>query len=58
MRDYSCVVKLTESEEIPITIFPITCCTEQTEIPYRTAEYYSYVNTAAVNPTTTLTVHS
>jgi len=34
------------------------CCTEQTEISYRTAEYYSYVNTAVVNPTTTLTVHS
>ena len=31
-----------------ITSFSITCCTEQTDIPYRTAEHYSYVHTAAV----------
>ena len=55
-----------ESDEISVTSFSITCCTEQTEIAYRTAEHYSYVNTAAVtsdhNPhctlTTILTVHS
>ena len=49
----------TESDEISITSFSITCCTEQTDIPYRTAEHYSYVNTAAVtsdhNPHCTLT---
>ena len=49
----------TESYEISITSFSTTCCTEQTDIPYRTAEHYSYVNTAAVtsdhNPHCTLT---
>ena len=48
----------TESYEISITSFSITCCTEQTDIPYRTAEHYSYVNTATVtsdhNPHCTL----
>ena len=38
----------TQSDEISITSFSITCCTEQTDIPYRTAEHYSCVNTAAV----------
>jgi hypothetical protein len=38
----------TESNEISINIFSITCCTEQTDIPYCVAEHYSYVNTAAV----------
>ena len=37
-----------ESDEISITSFSVTCCTEQTDIAYRTAEHYSYVNTAAV----------
>jgi hypothetical protein len=51
----------TESDEISITIFSITCRTEMnnTDIPYRTAEHYSYVNTATVtsdhNPHCTLT---
>jgi len=51
----------TESDEISITIFSITCWTElnNTDIPYRTAEHYSYVNTAAVTsdriPNCTLT---
>ena len=49
MRGHSCVIETyTESHEISITSFSITCCTEQTDIPYRTAEHYSYVNTAAV----------
>jgi len=52
----------TESDEISVTCFSTTCCTEQTDIPYRTAEHYSYVNTAAVtsdlNPHCTLvTLH-
>jgi len=51
----------TESDEISITSFSITCWTElnNTDIPYRTAEHYSYVNTATVtsdhNPHCTLT---
>jgi len=49
----------TDSDEISITSFSITCCTEQTEIPYCTAEHYSYVSTTAVtsdhNPHCTLT---
>ena len=49
----------TESYEISITSFSTTCCTEQIDIPYRTAEHYSYVNIAAVtsdhNPHCTLT---
>jgi len=49
----------TQSDEISITSFSITCCTEQTDIPYCTAEHYRYVNTAAVtsdhNPHCTLT---
>ena len=58
-RSFMCYETDTESYEISITSFSITCCTEQTDIPYRTAEYYSYVNTAAVtsdhNPHCTLT---
>jgi len=38
----------TESYEISTTSFSITCCTEQTDIPYRTTEHYSYVNREAV----------
>jgi len=58
-RSIMCYETDTESYEISITSFSITCCTEQTDIPYRTAEHYSYVNTAAVtsdhNPHCTLT---
>jgi hypothetical protein len=48
----------TQSDAISITSFTTTCCTEQTEIPYRTEERSSYINTAAVtshhNPHCTL----
>jgi hypothetical protein len=48
----------TKSDAISITSFTIRCCTEQTEIAYRTEERSSYVNTATVtshhNPHCTL----
>jgi hypothetical protein len=49
MRGHSSVMKLTQKHlKFYITSFSITCCTEQTDIPYCTAELYSCVNTAAV----------
>ena len=58
-RSFMCHETDTESHEISITSFSITRCTEQTDIPYRTAEQYSCANTAAVtsdhNPHCTLT---
>jgi hypothetical protein len=47
-RSFTCYETDTQSDVISITSFTITCCTEQTEIPYRTEERSSYVNTAAV----------
>ena len=38
-RSFMCYETDTESDVISITSFSITCCTEQTDIPYRTAEH-------------------
>ena len=47
-RPFMCYETDTESHEISTTSFSITCCNEQHWDCYRTAERYSYVNTAAV----------